>query len=154
MPEMIMLEEHGGDWNAYLAALYAQFRRDWLGVRLQFRGKRIAIKRHPIEDDGMEATFWHLITTGEEEQDRTPVIRRCERIGWPRAIADHDGDQSIRWWVETRGRRQRIHLWCVPADYLFVLCEREDYVLPWTAFPIEYKHQRVKLEKRWNQFKT
>jgi hypothetical protein len=153
LPLIILLESFDGDWPRYLRAIYEVFHNDWIRPRnLLFRGKRIAIKRHPVDGDGMEATFWHLITTGNVEADRIPEIRRCERVGWPRAILDNDGDAAIRCWTEIRGSRRRIHLWCVDADYVFVLCDRTDYVLPWTGFHLEHEHQRVKFQRRWEQY--
>jgi hypothetical protein len=153
LPLIVLLDAFGGDWHRYLTALYQIFQVDWMQpARLQFRGKRIAIKRHPVDKNGMEATFWHLISTGEIEDERLPDIRRCERVGWPRAILDNNTDAAIRHWVEMRGKYRRVHLWCVDADYVFVLCDRTDYVLPWTGFHLEHRHQRLKFQKRWEQY--
>ncbi len=49
-----------------------------------------------------------------------------------------------------RGNR-RIHIWY--EDYLVVLDGRGDYILPWTAFYIEYDHERVKPETKWRGIK-
>ena len=45
----------------------------------------MGLKRHP-ELEGKSATFWHFVTEGKVEADRTPVRERIERIGWPKAI--------------------------------------------------------------------
>ncbi|MNH30689.1 hypothetical protein D3C79_909980 [compost metagenome] len=45
--------------------------------------KRLGLKRHPVIQ-GKEATFWHMISEGNDEAERLPDLRRCERIRWPR----------------------------------------------------------------------
>ncbi|WP_341633373.1 hypothetical protein [Sphingomonas agri] len=151
LPPLILLEQFNGDWNAYLAAIYAKFQQDFLGHRPPFQGRRMGLKRQPIEE-GKEATFWHFVSTGNVEADRIIEPRRCERIAWPRAIIDHCTDPAIKMWSEERKDSVNIHLWCEEAEYLVVLADRGEFVLPWTGYPVEREHQREKLNRRWEEF--
>jgi hypothetical protein len=148
LPNLILFSNFEGIWEDYLEALYAAFCKDFLGPKIAFRGKRICLKRHPIEQ-GKEATFWHLISAGKTEEERVPDMRRCERICWPRAIIDNCEDGCLKIWSEERNGSQRIHIFCESAEYLLVLADRGSVVLPWTAYPVERPHERAKLIKRW-----
>lgn len=150
MPELITLADHGGDWDRYLAATYDQFRADFIGVALEFKGLPVKLKRHPITA-GKEATFWHFVSDGRVEDERLPNFRRFERIAWPRAIIDNQDCPSLKIWTEDVRGDQRIHVLCEEVNYLFVLADRDTYVLPWTAYPIENANQIAKLLKRWRQ---
>ncbi len=113
-----------------------------------FRGKRLGLKRHPVSQ-GKEATFWHLISEGANEPDRTPDMRRCERIGWPRPGIDNCDAQNVKVWEAQRRGESRIMIWLEPDDYVIVLANRGDYLLPWTAFTIEHDHKRRKLQREY-----
>lgn len=148
MPALMDFGAYGGDWSAYLDALHAAFQADFTGQNLEYRGKRVGLKRQPIEA-GKEATFWHLISEGNIEADRVPDLRRCERICWPRAILDNCEDACLSTWSETGDRGDKILIWCQDAEYLFVLADRGEYVLPWTAYPVVREHQQRKLQERF-----
>lgn len=60
LPPLVLFEEFDGNWDAYLDAIYAYFRRDFVENRPTFRGRRLGLKRHPLSH-GKEATFWHMI---------------------------------------------------------------------------------------------
>lgn len=49
---------------------------------------------------------------------------------------------------------KRIHIWYEDENYLVVLAQRGNYILPWTAFYIKEEHRKKKYNKRWNQYKT
>jgi len=152
LPPLVLLQDYHGDWGSYLDALYDGFSKDFLGQRPKFRGKRTGLKRHPVVQ-GKEATFWHFIQEGPVEEDRIPDLRRCERIRWVRAIMEHEADPSIKSWTEERGSSRRVHLWHEEAEYLAVLDEREEYVLPWTAYTVTQEHRKQKLRKRYERWR-
>lgn len=147
MPPLILLADHNGDATAWLDAAYAKFSSDFCGERPAYDGRRMGLKRHPVVD-GREATFWHLISSGDVEAERLPDPRRLERIGWPKAVIDHRNDPAVKQWTEDRRGAQRIHLWCEDAMYLVILESRPEFVLPWTAYPIEYANQARRLNER------
>lgn len=86
------------------------------------------------------------------DKDRLPDFRRCERIRWPKPVIEHDTDPSIKVWRNQRGREERICLWLVPEDYLVVLAERDEYILPWTAYLVEQPHQQRKLQREYEAY--
>jgi hypothetical protein len=146
LPPLVLLSDFGGDWAAYEAAIYELFCNDFLRQKLAFRGTRVGLKRHPLSL-GKEATYWHFISEGDVEAERTPDMRRCERIRWPRATIENCDAQGVKVWETTRNGQVRIMLWIEDADYVVVLSKREGYVLPWTAFYVEHPHRRKKLQR-------
>lgn len=153
------------DWNRYQETIeraYAVFWRDFgtAATRPTFRGKRMGLKRHP-EFEGKSATFWHFVTEGDVEADRTPVRERLERIGWPKAILIEAGATPSRVLVWANERRRSNHAkstrWLIVLEnfgYVVVVDERDEYVLPWTAYTVKEDHQRRKLEREYNGWKT
>jgi hypothetical protein len=107
--------------------------------------------RHPLFQD-KEVTFWHITSEGEEEDKRTPDIRRCERIRWPRSIIEHFFEDNIRCWHNKRGHDRRIVLWFFEEDYVVVLADRKKYVLLWTAYMVSYRHTKEKLMKECEEY--
>lgn len=100
-----------------------------------------------------------MVSEGKVEADRTPDLRRCERIGWPRPLIEElaavlAGAGRVRCWCEDRKGAKRIIIAMADFSYALVLDDRGDYVLPWTAYAVERDHQRQKLEKAWTAAKA
>lgn len=150
LPELVLLEAYEGHWPTYLEAIYAAFRACFVTSRPVFQGRRLALKVHPIIE-GKEATFWHFITEGPIEAERIPNMRRCERIPWPGPIIDRSAETCIKVWSESGRQDTRIHLWLEAADYLVVLADRGEYLLPWTAFHVDRGHYRRNLQRRFER---
>ncbi|MCL6613094.1 MAG: hypothetical protein K6U03_00505 [Firmicutes bacterium] len=148
LPELVKLEEYAGDWDYYLSVLYSFFKDDFINSSPRFKGMKVGIKRYPLLN-GKEASFWHIISSGEEENSKVPDLRRCERIRWPRPIIDHFNDAGIKLWEQEKNREQRVYLWLEAEDYLVVLSKRGTYCLLWTAFVVNYPHYRDKLQKQY-----
>ena len=148
LPPLVLFNTYGGDWQAYLDAIYAWFKQDFIDSKPVFQGRRLGLKRLPITH-GKEATFWHMVQEGPIEDERTPDFRRCERIRWPRPIIENDADPAIKVWRNRRGSEKRVCLWFVRENYLVILADRGDYILPWTAYPVEQPHRQRKLEKEY-----
>ena len=151
LPPLVLLNDHGGDWHAYLEAIYGWFRRDFVDSKPTFQGRRLGLKRRPLSQ-GKEATFWHMTSEGSTEEDRTPDFRRCERIRWPRPVIEHDTDARVKVWRNQRGREERVCLWVEQESYLVILADRGDYILPWTAYLVERPHQQRKLLKEYEDY--
>jgi len=153
LPPLITLADHGGDWHGYLDAIYTRFIDDFVRRKPTFPGKLIGLNRHPVRDN-KEATFWHFVSEGSVEEDRTPDFRRCERIAWPFPIIEalarcQQPDAPIRCWTQLRGKAKRILIALADFSYVVILDDRGDYVLPWTAYCVEHRHQREKCEREW-----
>lgn len=152
LPKLIELSGYKGDFIGYIEAVYNYFKADFVDSSPVFQGTPFKLKRHPIEQN-KEATFWHLTTTGKDEANREHDLRRCERIRWPRAIIDHaEQTLSIKIWEEKVKGDTRVLLWFENIDYLVVLSKRTGYYLLWTAYPLDYKHNRRKLNTRYEKY--
>ena len=151
LPPLILFSDHGGDWHCYLDALYAWFKQDFIDSKPAFRGKRLGLKRHPMTH-GKEATFWHIISEGQDEENRIPDLRRCERIRWPKPVIENSEDSQIKWWIAAKRNESRIHIWLENEDYIVVLADRKGFLLPWTAFLVTREHTRRKLTKEYEAF--
>jgi hypothetical protein len=151
LPPLVLFSDFGGNWDLYLDALYRHFKEDFVESRPRFKGQELRLKRHPLSQ-GKEATFWHLISEGTEEDKRTPDIRRCERIRWPRPIIEHNEDRVVKVWKNRRRGETRICLWLEKKDYLVVLADRKGYLLLWTAYLVEQPHRRRSLQKDFEKY--
>jgi hypothetical protein len=152
LPDLLLFENFGGNWDNYLTELYRHYTSDFIKTKPVYKGVRLAIKRHPLVQD-KEATFWHIISEGNSEQDRIPDFRRCERVRWPKAVIEHADCPGIKIWKNTRGSESGICIWFEEKSYLVILRERSGYTLFWTAFPVEQEHRKRKLEKEYQVYK-
>ena len=57
LPPLVTMNDFGGDWEQFLAAVYAQFTADFVDRKPIFRGTPLGLKRYPMLA-GKEATFW------------------------------------------------------------------------------------------------
>lgn len=151
LPPLVLFNDYGGNWEGYLDAIYEWFKQDFIDSKPVFQGQQLGLKRHPMTH-GKEATFWHLIQEGKVEDDRTPDLRRCERIRWPRPIIEHNSDPTIKIWRNQRRNEDRVCLWFEPENYLVILADRGDYILPWTAYLVEKSHQQRKLQREYEEY--
>jgi len=151
LPPLVLFKDYGGDWDRYVSALYKYFKRDFVDSTPSFRGTQLALKRHPMAQ-GKEATFWHLISSGDSEEDRLPDLRRCERVRWPRPVIEHSDRPGIKVWTNRRKREKRICLWFETVEYLVVLAVRKGYVLLWTAYPVTRSHRKKKLQAEYEAY--
>src|SRR5579872_5993373 len=149
LPQMISLNDCGGDGQQYLELLYERFRCDFIRSKPTiFNPKRWSMKRHPIER-GKEATFWHAISDGENEADRIPDMRRCERLCWIRPMIDAYGTERVCCWKTERHGRSRPIIALPDFSFLVILQEAPEHVMLWTAFYVPGTRRRLKYEQDW-----
>lgn len=151
LPPLILMNDHCGDWGRYVEAVYTAFRRDFIENPTLFRGEPVRIGSQLI--DGKEQTFWHVISEGDVESNRTPDLRRCERVGWVRAIIDHDRDPAVLSWPQARGRNPRHVLWVKDSNFAVVLEKRPGCWWLWTAYPTDRPHTQRKLTREYEAWK-
>ena len=151
MLPLVCLEDYGGDWKQYIEAVYSYFKGDFIDRKPRFGNRPVMLKRYPLLD-GKEATFWHVTSEGEDETQRVPDLRRCERIRWPSPIIKHFKDKVIRCWLNKRNGDVRIVLWFYEQDYVVVLADRKKYVLLWTAYYVSYEHTRQSLLAEYEEY--
>ncbi len=154
LPSLLEIDAFGGNWNLYLEAVYNVFQQDFCYSPPQFFNRPLNMKRYPISN-GKEATFWHMISDGDDENSRIIDLRRCERIGWPKPVIVSAANKGrIRLWSSIRSRKdkQKERRWLLSLrdfSYVVILADRKNFLLPWTAFCVEYQHRRDKLRKEW-----
>ncbi len=151
LPGLVFFEDYDGNWERYIDAVYACFKRDFLDKSVQYAGLRLGIKRHP-EFQSKSTTFWHIVSEGSVEDERLPDLRRCERIQWPRPVIENCNDSCMKVWENVRQGERRVCLWLEDFDYLVVLAMRNGYCLLWTAYCVTQNHQRVKLQREYEAF--
>jgi len=158
LPDLVLFEDSGREWNTYEAVLYGWFKKDFLDSLPQWPQKRVGLKRQPLSADGKVATFEHFISEGEHESTRTPDFRRCERIRWPRPTIESFQNRKpaatdkIVWWRNQRRNEWRYILALPDFSYLVVVADRGDYVLPWTQYAVDREHQREKYRKEYEDY--
>jgi hypothetical protein len=151
LPPLVTLAAHGGRWDVYEAAVYAVFKADFIDAAPTFRGMRIGLRRHPTYNN-REWAFWHVMQEGNVETDRTPDMRRCERIGWVRAVIQNANDLRVKVWENDRRGDRRFLLWLEAQDFLVVLAPRaKGYAMLVTAYPTDRGHTRRKLQQEYAQ---
>lgn len=151
LPDIISLGDHGGDWDRYLEAVYACFRKDFREHVPEFRGRPVGVRYHPAYEN-KDYSFWHLIQEGQIEEDRTPDLRRCERIAWIRAIIENAGDPAIKVWENERWGEGRVLLW-MDEEFLVVMGDRRSYWILLTAYTTDRQHRKDKLRREYEAFK-
>lgn len=156
LPDKILYASFDGDWNAFIAAAYTIFQRDFVESKPIIPNKRVALKKHP-EFDGKAATFWHLTSEGSKEEERTADIPRTECISWVKPIIEGYNATNLRCWEKShqgrKGAERRIMICTEDFSYIVILVDRGEYLLPWTAYPIKYESQQNKYKKEYEAFK-
>lgn len=153
LPELIELTQFGGDFDRYLEAVYELFKRDFIDSQPAFRGMRLGLKKYPLSQDGKEATFWHMTSEGDDEDNRMPDLRRMERIQWPAPMINNSTHPYLKVWENTRGTKTNILIFHDAENYLVVLRKAKDYIIPWTAYIIEYRSRKDRLMKEYENYK-
>jgi hypothetical protein len=151
-PELVLFNAFGGNWDTYEAELNRIFSVEIACETLQFQGVRVGCRRHP-EALGRWASFWHLVQEGVVEDNRTPDLRRCERIGWVRWVIENaETHPAIDVWRNTRGAEINTLLW-YREEYLVVLAQRQGYWLLKTAYCTEQSGRIRQLRKERDAFR-
>lgn len=161
LPELEYFEDYNNIWHEYENSLYSIFKNDFINSFPRFEGKRVNIRKHPVEY-GKEEAFFHVTCQDySKNRDRVPDIRRCERIRWVRAfIENYECDPSlceecegVKVWSEPYGSNSRVHLLLEEERYMVVLERRESYCLLVTAFYFNYDHALKKRLKRYEKYR-
>ena len=145
VPQLILMADYGHSFPPYIEAVYAIFRQAFIATQPQFQGRWVRCRRDPIYD-GKEAGFWHCTSEGQQEDERIPDIRRCERIRWLRAVIENHTDDRIDVWHNELRGDMRYSLW-FNEEYLIVLGDRRHTWQLITAFTTDQEHRRRKLRK-------
>lgn len=148
LPDLVLFSNYHGNWDLYLDAIYEFFKMDFINSQPCFPGK--TFKLIPgLPTNGKEFTFWHIIQTGKNEEERIPDLRRCERIRWPRPIIEAIQSNTVLTWPNKRKNHSRLLISLIDFSYIVVLEDRRNYVRLLTAFPVDQTHTRKKYRKEY-----
>lgn len=151
LPDALRYGDFGGDWDKFLAAVYAVFERDFKQSRPNYEERPVAYDCRM--ENGKEVAFWHITSSiNPNTGDRVPDLRRCERIPWPRPMIEHPNDKELAVWRNKRKRDTRVLLWLEKLDYLVVLADRPRTIVIVTAYCTDRKHTRTKLRKERERY--
>jgi hypothetical protein len=153
LPDLILLDDYSGNFATYNQAVFEVFRKDFIKSRPTFNGTKLRLKKHPYVD-GKEYTYYHFTHSGDVETERIPDFRRMERISFPRPMIDNSNHKDLRVWRVKRGSKNRILILSEKEKYLIVLEDRVEYILPWTAYFIEYPNKIRRLIKEYEAYKN
>lgn len=160
MMELPPLELFSGNWEEYIDHVYEVYCGLILNRGLRFRG--LAVKpRFTPESKGKIYGFWHVTSEGGIEDDRTPDLRRCERIRWISWMIENvDNYDDIIWWDEKpKANSREVVLWLEAEQFVVVLAWRsQGYWLLKTAYLATKPHKinslRGKKERYWQARKS
>jgi hypothetical protein len=155
LPDFVNFSDFENNWPKYLESLYDCFKKDFIDEKPVFCAqKKKVIPANFQKDQGKELTFWHLITEGRVELERTPYFQKCKRIKWPRVMIDNYKDESIRMWWNERKNKKRVCLCYGDWEYIVVLEDRKRYFVLITAYPIEFESEKRKYIKEFEVYKA
>lgn len=153
LPELILLEDYGGDFNKFLNVVYDLFKADFIDNKPVYRGMRLGLKKYPVYE-GKEATFWHMTSEGDDEETRDPDLRRMERIKWPASLINNSEHPYLKVWENTRGSKTNILIFHEEERYLVILRKGNGYLLPWTAYLVKHEARKNKLLREYEAYKN
>jgi hypothetical protein len=152
LPDLIHLNDYSGNWQKYIDYVFSIFYKDFIQSQPKFESKWVRCRRDPIFD-GKEAGFWHCTSDGQDESQRIPDLRRCERIGWIRAIIENCEYKDILLWKSKKNSEIRVYLW-FNEEYVVVLGVRNRFFQLITAFCTDRNHTRERLKKEYERSKN
>lgn len=158
LPNLLLLDDFGGDYKLYIEAVYNVFKQDFVINKTKFRDEVLRLKWNPIFQD-KAYTFYHMTHEGKDEQNRLPDLRRCERMSWTNPTVEKCDTWSLKIWPQIRtgkgGKSNRLCIWLEledEPDYIVIIDVRDKYKLLWTAFVPQYPHEKRKKQKEYEKW--
>lgn len=142
MPSKLPVSLFNGDMALYKEALYKIFKRDFIDNELFFNGKKVDIIHEKLFEN-KERSFWHIISEGEEDINRTPISWRSEALPWVKPLIVEGGACSeYKVWTKyhDKTKKDRYYIWCTAINYLVILEDRDTHYKLISGYPVlEYK---------------
>lgn len=160
LPNLEYYHPESETWIDYENFLYDIFVEDFIDNPPTFNGKVVKIRMYPYVNN-KEECFYHIITvSNDNDNERNPDFRRCERITWVREFIKNVGcsnhcslcDGLKVWFEDFKKNRVRALILHEEQQYVVILEERENYYLLITAYYIEHKHQLSKMLKKYEHY--
>lgn len=153
-------------WEPYQDFIYSIFKKDFIDSYPLYENVRVNVKHYPVEYGKVEAFFHTTCKDYDGSGERSPDLRRCERIRWIRAFIENKCDPTkcedcdgIKTWREPYKSRIRVHILLEEEKYMVVLehrpktGEHEEFYLLITAFYLDYQHAMEKQLRHYRQFR-
>jgi hypothetical protein len=151
-PQLLTLGAFGGDWDRYIDAVYQCYIAEIVQGNIEYRGLPIRCQFRPVTK-GKHFAFWHIISEGPDEEDRTPDFSRCERIGWiPWVIKNAGKNDKISYWENRRGSNRNIVLWYEEGEFAVILAKRSGYLLLKTAYCVS-PHRKMVFRRERDEYR-
>ncbi|MBA4721266.1 MAG: hypothetical protein H2067_09085 [Alcanivorax sp.] len=148
--ELPPLEPMFNPWEDYENYIYQIFMDTVVNGRLRFQGCPVKSQYRP-ETNGKGFSFWHLISEGKKEEERTPDFRRCERVRWFSWLIENAATcDALCWWENRRGTATHIVIWHEAEKFAVVLAKRNGYFLIKTAYVVKSGRERAFRKERDN----
>ena len=154
LPPLVKYENFESD-DDFLNTLYEYFRQDFILDKPKYKNNPLRLKRMPIRDN-REATFYHITTKGENEENRQIDIPRAERIRWIKPIIESN-DKTLMIWENKRKNEENILILHEKENFLIVLRKRQNGLMFWTAYYVDkcYKKKLINEHNKYhNKLKT
>lgn len=148
LPPLVKYEQFISDED-FLDALYEYFKQDFVLTKPVYKNSPIRLKRFPLRNN-REATFYHITTTGKDENNRNIDVPRAERIRWIKPIIETE-DRSLLAWENVRKKEESILLYHEKENFLVVLRKRNNGIVFWTSFYTN-KCYKKKLLKEYSEY--
>jgi len=131
--------------------LYRRFMRDLVRTKPTYSGLPVRPANMSLIR-GKQRTFWHLISSGPDDDNREIDLVRCRHIPWIASIIENCQDPNVLMWERQQKRQRRVKLWLRELDYVIILGKRPAHYDLITAFVITYDHSRRKLQREYDQW--
>ena len=137
-----------GDWIRYEDELYEIYMETIVNSGIEFKGWPVRSQyRPPAKGKGFG--FWHLISEGSEEENRTPDMLRCERIRWVAWLIENaEKEKDLSWWENRRGKNTHVVIWHEEENFAVVLAKRRNYYLLKTAYQAKSNRRETFIRER------
>lgn len=146
-------------YKEYEDKLFEIYRNLYEEGELSYFGNEVKMKHYP-PDYGIKTGFYHMICENynhtDDENDRKPNFRRCERIMWAKQFIEwcSHNCEKIWIWENERHNKKNVLIYCHEQNYLVVLAKRNGYYLLTTAYVVEYSNARRDLVNEYNRYIT
>lgn len=153
-PDLIDFNDYQ-NYEKYEEALLKVYKRDLWDGGLKFNCLNVIPRVHKkfeLNGKTLDWTFAHFTSKGDIEEDREFDLRRCERIGWVKAIIENAHLDCVKVWENDRENPKgeiitSVVLWCEEANSKVVIRKisnknREYYII--TTFYLVNKAHKIK----------
>lgn len=134
-----------------LERLHQRFLRDFVRSCPLLNGLRVKPANMGLLK-GMPRTFWHIVSTGPDDNDREIDFDRCRRVPWIRPIIEHCTEESVLCWETVQKRSTRVKLWLCNYGYAVILGRGLKHYGLITAFVVRYDHEREGLRREYERW--